>query len=52
MDEDEQIQALLVGADLLELHFIRRFEDLGAQRLQVCLRRDGADQHARVLRSV
>ena len=50
VDEDEQIQALLVGADLLELHFIRRFKDSGAQRLQVCLRRDGAEQDARVLR--
>ena len=49
--DDEQILALLIGADLFQLHLVRRFIDGGAERVKRRLRRHGAEQHARVLRA-
>ena len=49
--DDKQILALLVGADPLQLHLVRRFINGGAERVKGCLRGYGAEQHARVLRA-
>ena len=52
VDDHQQIQTLLVSADHFNLLLACGFVNSLAQRVKPCLRRDGADQHARVLRSV
>ena len=50
VDDHQQIQALLVGADAFDLRLARCRIDGLAQRVKLRLRRDGAGQNARVLR--
>ena len=49
VDDHEQIQTLLVGADAFDLCLACGFVDSLAQRVKRCLRRNGAEQHASVL---
>ena len=50
VDDHQQILALQVGADAFDLRFACGSVNGLAQRVKLCLRRNGTEQHARVLR--